>query len=79
MLYKSIVSRGFLALFIGAFLLGAGIKVLVRDVVTIGYDDYTLPQQDTLTDLNILEKELIQKGTPKHEPLPRGETCSPEE
>lgn len=78
-LYERIISRDLLTLFAVALFLGAGIKMLVRDTITIGYDDYTLSQDDTLVDLNILEKELIKSGGPKHEPVPKGDTCSQEE
>ena len=77
-LYEKATTRDLFILFIVAFFFGAGIKVLVRDAVTIGYDDYTLPRQDTLVDLNILEKELIKQGTPKRAPVPSGDTCSQE-
>jgi len=77
-LYRGIASRHLLILFIVAFFLGFGIKSLIRDTVTIGYDDYTLPQPDTLVDLNTLEKELIKNGITQEKPVPRGDTCKEE-
>lgn len=62
-------------LFVVAFFVGFTTKTFLRDAITIGYDDYTLPQPDTIVDLNTLEKELIKNGTTRENPVPKGDTC----
>ena len=70
--------RDFLVIFIIALCLGASVKMLARDTVTIGYSDYTLPRDTAIVDLNLLEKELIRNGRSRtsKEPVPTGEVCS---
>ncbi|MBP9728316.1 MAG: hypothetical protein KBD27_02980 [Candidatus Moranbacteria bacterium] len=77
--YERATSQNVTIIFIMAFVVGIGAKTLVRDSITIGYDDYTLPEPDTVVDLNTLEKELIKNGTTEREPVPQGDTCSNEE
>lgn len=71
----------YVAIFIFALCLGATIKILVRDTLTIGYNDYTLPHDTVLIDFNHLESTLItQNGlTSGATPAPTGETCSESE
>lgn len=70
--------RDFLIIFIVALCLGATAKMLVRDTMTIGYSDYTLPRDTAIVDLNLLEKELVRNGGSRSptEPVPTGEVCS---
>lgn len=70
--------RDFLVIFVIALCLGASVKMLARDTVTIGYSDYTLPRDTAIVNLNLLEKELIRNGGSRisKEPVPTGEVCS---
>lgn len=51
-----------IALFILAVILGAGLKAVAADTITIGFDDYTLPPEETLYDLNAVQQRLIDEG-----------------
>lgn len=51
-----------IALFILAVILGAGLKAVATDTITIGFDDYTLPPEETLYDLNALQQKFIDEG-----------------
>lgn len=68
--------------FLFLFALGAGsaIKALANDSLTIGFDDYTISRSANITDLNALEKHLIQtKSTlAERQVTPTGETCTEE-
>ena len=69
-------------LFILALGTGAGIKSLVNDSLTMGFDDYRLSRSKSTIDLNILQKELIQRGgslATSLEGVPQGEVCAEEE
>ncbi len=69
--------RDFFLLFILAILGGAGVKILVNDRLTIGFDDYRLASTKNVIDLNHLQKELIQKGSSRKEATPpQGKTCT---
>ncbi len=76
---REFTTRSFVALFIVAFLCGVLVKSLVKDSLTIGFDDYTLARSPTL-ELNQIQKELIQKGgtlaTGENNTLFKGESCS---
>ena len=64
-------------LFILALASGAGIKLLVNDRLTIGFDDYRLATTKNVIDLNRMQKELIQRGgTHREETAPQGKTCA---
>lgn len=54
--------RAFALIFLVALGFGAGIKSLVHDHLTMGYDDYRLVTRDGSVDLNALEGELIHRG-----------------
>lgn len=54
--------RAFALIFLVALGFGAGIKSLVHDHLTMGYDDYRLVTRDGSVDLNALERELIHRG-----------------
>ncbi len=70
--------RALAILFLIATLLGAGIKSVANDRLTIGYDDYRLTSRAGTLDLNLLEKELIRTSTSSTERsvAPQGETCA---
>jgi hypothetical protein len=54
--------RDLIALFILAVILGAGIKSVATETITIGFDDYTLAPEETLYDLNAVQQKLIDEG-----------------
>lgn len=54
--------RALALIFLVALGTGAGIKSLVHDHLTMGYDDYRLVTRDGSVDLNALERELIHRG-----------------
>ncbi len=70
--------RALAILFLIATLLGAGIKSVANDRLTIGYDDYRLTSRAGTLDLNLLEKELIRTSTSSTERsvAPQGESCA---
>ena len=67
--YTRLVIRGEYAkrdlavLFIAAFLVGVAGKMAAAQVITIGFDDYTLPPKETLFDLNAIQKKMIENGS----------------
>lgn len=81
LLHREYSSRDLALLFLLALLTGAAVKSWVNDWLTIGFDDYKLSRNENLVDLNILQKELVEKGgtlATSEEPAPRGESCSEE-
>lgn len=66
-----------IALFIIAVILGAGLKSIATGTVTIGFEDYTLAPEETLYDLNALQKKLIDEGGRiDGSTVAEGEACS---
>lgn len=72
-------------IFAVGIVLGYGVKLAVRDTVTIGYDDYTLRSQERSYDLLEMEKRLSEAqmteqtessdGTSESAVAPTGSTC----
>lgn len=48
-----------ITLFVGALLIGIGIKAAAHDSITIGFEDYKLSQSDNIVDLNALQERLL--------------------
>lgn len=74
--------RGLALLFITALCMGALVKSIVHDTLTIGYDDYTLSRDPTILDLNVIQKQLIRSGgslATDSQDIPRGPSCSEEQ
>lgn len=66
-------------LFLVAAVLGFSLKSLVRDSLTIGFDDYRLRDNSRLVDLNLLQKEVLKNDSAlatKKTVVARGEACS---
>jgi hypothetical protein len=55
--------RELFILFAIAFLAGAGFKSILRDTLTIGFDDYTLAPAESRYDLNAVQQQFIGKGS----------------
>lgn len=55
-------ARDLAILFILAILIGASIKTVASDAITIGFEDYTLAPQGTLIDLNTVQKQVLRSG-----------------
>lgn len=80
-LHREYSPRDLALLFIVALLLGAFVKSIVNDTLTIGFDDYKLSRSEKIVDLNVLQKELIKNGgtlATSETPAPRGESCGEE-
>ena len=60
---RQYTTRDLIMFFILAMMLGAGIKAVAAETVTIGFEDYTLAPAATLYDLNALEQRFIDEGT----------------
>lgn len=78
--FKNVFSpRALAILFIVAFIVGVGVKSLLNNVLTIGYEDYTLKGSENALDLNLIQKNLIEKGEALavgENVTPSGEVCS---
>ena len=67
--YERLVVRGeyakrdFIVLFIAAVLLGIAFKSVATETITIGFEDYTLAPEGTLYDLNVMQKNLIERDS----------------
>lgn len=72
--------RGLAILFLLSLCVGVLTKSLLNDSLTIGHDDYTLARPEKITDLNLLEKSLIENPqTFADAPaVPKGESCAEE-
>jgi len=71
--------RALALLFLLALGIGSSLKALVNDSLTIGFDDYTISRDKDITDLNALEKKLIQDGSTLKKQVPKtGDTCAEE-
>ncbi|KKU06485.1 MAG: hypothetical protein UX10_C0031G0006 [Candidatus Magasanikbacteria bacterium GW2011_GWA2_45_39] len=55
--------RDLAVLFVVAFFVGYGLKTAAAQVITIGFDDYTLPPKEMLFDLNAVQKKMIENGS----------------
>jgi len=81
-LYARLVIRGeytrrdLIVLFIVAFFVGYSFKIAAAQVITIGFDDYTLPPQETLLDLNVVQKKMIENGSAFKSGVAPGDACS---
>lgn len=66
-------------LFLVAVVFGFTLKSLVRDSITIGFDDYRLVESSRLVDLNLLQKEVLKNDgalATKKTAVASGATCS---
>lgn len=54
--------RSLTVLFVVAFFLGATIKTIASERITIGFEDYTLAPKATLYDINRLQQKVIDQG-----------------
>lgn len=66
-------------LFLVAAVFGFTLKSLVRDSITIGFDDYRLVENSRLVDLNLLQKEVLENDgalATKKTVAASGATCS---
>lgn len=71
--------RIFVMLFIIALCIGAATKLLVRDSLTIGYDDYRLSSSPNTLDLNRIQKDVIRNGgslAVNEKSVPTGQSCT---
>lgn len=59
---QAYTKRWFITLFIVAMLVGAGLKAVATQTITIGFDDYTLASNNTLYDFNVLQRQLIEQN-----------------
>lgn len=59
---REYTKRDLVALFILAAILGAGLKSIATETITIGFNDYTLAPEETLYDLNAVQQKLIDGG-----------------
>lgn len=72
--------RDLALLFLLALAIGLGIKSSLNDWLTIGFDDYRLSRAHNLTDLNLLERQLLEQGeslAAEKEPRLVGDSCQP--
>ena len=77
--HREYTPRGLALLFLLAAALGFATKSLLRDSLTIGYDDYRLSDSRLTVDLNRLQQELLSRGgslSTDEAPLPKGDSCS---
>lgn len=68
-----------MVLFLVAVVFGFSLKSLIRDSLTIGFDDYRLGDTSRLVDLNLLQKEVLNKDSAlatKKAVVASGEACS---
>lgn len=76
--FGDVFSReAFIIIFVISFGLGIGVKSLLNDVLTIGFEDYKLKGSENALDLNRVEKNVIAKAdnTEEKNPVPYGEVC----
>lgn len=71
-------SRNLALLFLLAVLLGASIKAVASDTLTIGFEDYKLAPEGVSIDLNTVQKQVLRKGgsLTLSGNIPEGEVCS---
>lgn len=69
--------RSLTVLFVVAFFLGAAIKTIASERITIGFEDYTLAPKATLYDINLLQQKIINQGDASFENYAaQGGACS---
>lgn len=67
--YERLVTRGeytrydLVVLFIIAFSVGVAFKAAATQVITIGFEDYTLPPKEMLLNLNTVQKKMAENGS----------------
>lgn len=71
-------SRDLALLFIVAILIGASIKSIATDTITMGFDDYTLAPEGVSIDLNTVQKQVLSEGgsLTLSRSIPAGGVCS---
>lgn len=81
LLKREYTPRGLAFLFIGALCIGAFVKTLVHDPLTMGYDDYQLSRDQNLLDLDRIQRDIIEQGgtlATSENTAPKGATCTNE-
>lgn len=60
MLKLDYVNYNLIILFALAFVIGAAIKTVASETITMGFDDYKLAPKEMLYDLNAMQKKFMR-------------------